>query len=353
MSIPIQNLFYMYCYAWRRFEALKQFSFLSEDAPDSFVNLWALVLTHGFARQVRRGLDHGYVGESGRLGLPKGQMHFLKSMTSGASAIGQMECSWEEFVPDTKLNRIIKGTMRKLARCSDVDPKYTHQLKRNVLGLSHVRDITPTVHDVDEIQLNRHNSSYRLLLDTCRLVLEFLTPLDGSGSTRFRDPRRDDRHMARVFEQFLLAWFQRHAPKDIFHQVRAAQLNWPATSLGEDDELKYLPKMQTDICLIGKNGTMIIDAKYYHQTLLARREEAIGKIISGHLYQLHAYQSAWQAKYPESRRPDGMLLYPTIGQHVSLGYQLYGSNVRVQTICLSQSWKRIEDSLAKLVNSLE
>jgi 5-methylcytosine-specific restriction enzyme subunit McrC len=107
--------------------------------------------------------------------------------------------------------------------------------------------------------------------------------------------------------------------------------------------------MVTDITLRGPKRVLIIDAKYYQQTLVAPREAAVHKIISGHLYQLNAYLGAWAAQYPTGPRPEGMLLYPTVQDHVDLKLELNGYPLRVATVNLDQEWGRIGEELSGLI----
>lgn len=347
MTIPVTNLYYLYCYAWRRFAAVQDQDVVAEAAPSSVADLWALVLSQAFQRQVRRGLDHGYRSEEGRLALARGRIDPVRSVGTGALASAMVECRWDEFVPDTPANRVIKATMRRLAACAGLDRVLSHRLGRLWRGLEQVSDITLKLRAIQNIQLNRHNSAYGMMLDVCALVFQFLQPGDTAGEFRFHDPRRDDEHMARVFQDFLTAWFDQHRNPVEFRSVGATMLRWPA--VGSEPDLARLPAMFTDITLNGPNRTVIIDAKYYHDALIARREDATRKIISGHLYQLHAYLSTWRHDHPSGPMPEGMLLYPTVCDPVDIRVEIHGFPVRVVTIDLAQPWQSIAGDLARLV----
>jgi 5-methylcytosine-specific restriction enzyme subunit McrC len=349
VTIPVTNLYYLYCYAWRRFAAIQDRDVFAEQAPDTIPDLWALVLSQAFQRQVRRGLDHGYRTEEGRLALPRGRIDPVRSSTTGAMATAMLECKWDEFVPDTPPNRIIKATMRRLAACSGLDRTLAHRLGRLWRGLDQVSDIAPTLQSVRNIQLNRHNAVYGLMLDICALVLQFLEPGDGAGEFRFNDPRRDDAHMARVFQDFLTAWFERHCDPREFTSIGSTMLTWPAEPLGPADDLKHLPAMLTDITLRGPNRVLIIDAKYYNETLTAHHDEATKKIISGHLYQLFSYLSAWRHSNSNGPLPDGMLLYPTVCDSVDINVRIHGFRIRVATINLAQRWQDIAADLSRII----
>ena len=349
MTIPVTNLYYLYCYAWRRFAALQDQQVFAEHAPDCVADLWALVLSQAFERQVRRGLDHGYRSDEGRLSLPRGRIDPVRSTATGALASAMIECRWDEFVSDTPPNRIIKATMRRLATCSGLDRSLSHRLGRLWRGLDQVADITPNLQSIRSVQLNRHNAAYGMMLSVCELVLLFLQPGDGDGEFRFRDPRRDDQHMARLFQDFLTTWFERHHDPTEFHSIGATMMRWPAEPLGPVDDLERLPAMLTDITLQGPLRTLIVDAKYYHDVLIARHEDATKKIISAHLYQLHAYLTTWQHHHPTRPLPEGMLIYPTVCDPVDINLKIHGFQVRITTIDLAQPWPAIAKAMERLL----
>ena len=58
--IPIQNIYYLFCYAWDRFEESKVVDVGGVDSPE-LVDLLAKVLSSGLKRLIRMGIDRGYV----------------------------------------------------------------------------------------------------------------------------------------------------------------------------------------------------------------------------------------------------------------------------------------------------
>jgi 5-methylcytosine-specific restriction enzyme subunit McrC len=110
-----------------------------------------------------------------------------------------------------------------------------------------------------------------------------------------------DEHMNRLFEKFILEYYKKEFPQ---LKAEAKQINWAIDNTISTNEL--LPIMQTDIMLHFKNGkTLIIDAKYYGQTMQYHFNKAT--IHSHNLYQIHTYVIN-QDKNHEGN-VDGMLLY--------------------------------------------
>jgi 5-methylcytosine-specific restriction enzyme subunit McrC len=59
-AVPIQNLYYLFCYAWGHFREGKGLAVDATIGPNTF-DLLATVLINGVRRLLRRGIDRGYV----------------------------------------------------------------------------------------------------------------------------------------------------------------------------------------------------------------------------------------------------------------------------------------------------
>jgi 5-methylcytosine-specific restriction enzyme subunit McrC len=57
--IPIENLYYLFCYAWDRFPEGKTIEVGKTSSPQIW-DLFASVLERGVTRLIRRGLDRNY-----------------------------------------------------------------------------------------------------------------------------------------------------------------------------------------------------------------------------------------------------------------------------------------------------
>lgn len=88
--------------------------------------------------------------------------------------------------------------------------------------------------------------------------------------------------MARLFEDFVRNFYKKETPE---YRVFLENINWEAGG----DDLTHLPLMQTDISIESQTRKIIMDTKYYQQSLMQYRGSQ--KLISGNLYQLFAYLS--------------------------------------------------------------
>ena len=148
--------------------------------------------------------------------------------------------------------------------------------------------------------------------------------------------------MALVFEAFVRNFFRLEQSE---YRVRPLQMRWDAIS--DAQQLEMLPVMKTDIRLENADTQIIIDTKYYSETLQTHHEKA--SIRSGHLYQLFSYLKNAEPLGPEYADAEGILLYPAVGEKLSFNAQIQGHMVRVCTVNLDQPWQQIRSDLLEVV----
>ena len=61
------------------------------------------------------------------------------------------------------------------------------------------------------IQLYRNNRHYEFVLQVCRFVLESMLPDEAGTGFAFRDFTRNDKAMAKLFEEFVRNFYLQHA----------------------------------------------------------------------------------------------------------------------------------------------
>ena len=176
------------------------------------------------------------------------------------------------------------------------------------------------------------------MLHLCALIHENLYVDESREETHFRDFTRDDRQMHRLFERFLLRFYQRELPG---FTVSAPHLRWDVE--GEAADVAMIPIMRTDLVLASPGRTIVADAKYYSETLSERF--GASTVRSGHLYQLTTYLRHIGRPAAEA---EGLLIYPRTSQSVSVNVRLEGFAVRVATVNLDQMWERIHEELVDL-----
>jgi len=148
--------------------------------------------------------------------------------------------------------------------------------------------------------------------------------------------------MAQLFERFLFRFYQHELQG---YTVAAPHLAWNAT--GGAEALAYLPGMRTDIVLRNSERVVVIDAKYYSNTL----SEHFGKatVHSRHMYQMFAYMQHLAIRN-ETKEVSGILLYPRTTQTVRASLKIFDYPFTAATVDLAQPWQSIQGDLLALVN---
>jgi 5-methylcytosine-specific restriction enzyme subunit McrC len=209
-------------------------------------------------------------------------------------------------------------------------------------SLHGITEIQLTSHTFRRVQLHSNNRFYRFLMNVCSIIQSSSLIDSVSGDYKFRDFVRDEREMARVFENFLFNFIRLEIPS---WEVRRENIAWRASS-STDPNLIYLPRMQTDISIRRGLEYRIIDAKYYQRTM----SEYLGseKFHSGNLYQLMSYLS--NSIRGEGNRTSGMLIYPQVDKWVYENYRVLDFEIVICTINLDQPWHGVRSDLLKLLN---
>ena len=351
MSIPVQNLYYLLCYAWDQWESGQLVDVESLDTTEQ-ADLFAKVLIEGTSHLFRRGLDRNYRSESQELAGIRGQIDFTGSLTKMLFQQGRARCRVDELTHDVLHNQILKSTLRRLSGLDGLDGQIRRevgQLLRKFRGVSEVPKLTPRL--FSQVQLHRNNRFYRFLLDICELIVRNLLVNEHTGETRFRDILRDKTRMSTVFERFVFNFYRRE--HDGF-RASSRRLSWQA-SAPVDEHLEWLPGMNTDVTLESPDRVIIIDTKYYQKTLQTGRWGG-ERVHSENLYQLYAYLRSFdRAEKGDGGRGkpiiEGMLLYPVVEQEVRLDYEIDGYRVQICTVDLAQSWREIEEELMGIVEA--
>jgi 5-methylcytosine-specific restriction enzyme subunit McrC len=238
-------------------------------------------------------------------------------------------------------NQIIKATLALIGKDPEIDSTNRKAVLRLARSFSGVDDIHVTAQTFRKIQLNGTNGFYRFLLNVCELVNSALLPEQQEGAYRFRDFIRDEKKMALVFQRFVENFLRIERP-DL--TVSREIISWRAEST-TDESLSFLPQMETDISVRGSGKKVIIDTKYYRETLNTRYDSR--RIHSDNLYQLVSYLVNARES---GEQLEGILLYPVVDRKVKLSYSIMGMTVRVETVDLGQPWQTIHDELKHLLN---
>lgn len=337
--IPIRNIYYMLSYA---FQVLNEQGY-KNIATEQFHNtadLCAAILIRGISSQLKRGLGREYILETETLSTLKGKINVSESIKTMTMFRNQMVCTYDEFSVNSKMNQIIKATVKLLIR-TNISKQRKKELKKQMIFFGEVDEID--VHTIDwNIKYNRTNQTYRMLISICYLVVKGLLQTNNDGTSRIMD-FLDEQRMCRLYEKFILEYYRKEHPELI---ANASQIAWQL----DNDMSEMLPAMQTDVMLRRGERVLIIDAKYYSHALQTRFDSQT--IHSGNLYQIFTYVKNKEAELAdEPHVVSGMLLYAQTDEKLlpNHTYQMSGNKISVKTLDLSRDFGKIAEQLDEIV----
>ena len=337
--IRIQNIYYMLAYAFQVLNEHGYKSIATEDF-DNTAELCAAILTRGIKIQIKRGLGKEYMSRTESLASLRGKIDITESIKTQALQRRQLVCSYDEFSVNSFMNRIIKSTMLLLLR-ADIAKTRKKELKKLLVYFDDVDPID--LHSVNwNMQYNRNNQTYRMLIGICYLIIKGLLQTQSDGTTKLMD-FLDEQRMHRLYEKFILEYYRKEYPQIT---ANASQIPWQL----DDDMGAMLPVMQTDIMLSYGEKTLIIDAKYYAHTTQLQYDKHT--LHSGNVYQIFTYVKNKEAELAD--RPhevSGILLYAKTDEDIypENEYWMSGNRIEVRTLNLDGDFSMIKAQLDGIV----
>lgn len=229
-----------------------------------------------------------------------------------------------------------------LLKSDKVKGKYKDDLKKKILYFSDIDTVELSQVKWESIRFQRHNLSYRPLLNVCHLIAKGLIMTTEKGEYKFAT-FVDDQRMCRLYEKFVLEYYRRHYP-DL--SPKPARISWAV----DDGIDTLLPTMQTDIHLQQGNKVLIIDTKYYSKSMQANYDKYT--LHSHNLYQIFAYVKNRAHELGEDEHSvSGLLLYAKTEDRLQpdQSYQMSGNKISVRTLDLNRDFEGIASQLNQIV----
>ena len=341
---PIKNIYYMLSYA---FQALKEdgYSSVATEEFDNIHDLFAAILIRGVGAQIKRGLHRDYIQREEALAGVRGQIRVSETIKRQTQPQGRLVCAYDEFAPDSPHNQALKSVMALLLRRGEVKPANKKALRKLLLYFSSVSEIAPSSIRWDALKYHRNNSSYRTLLGICRLVVKGLLLSAESGTNKL-GKWIQDKEMHRLFERFVLNYYK---TEHIELSASAPYIDWDVEGGARS---AFLPVMKTDITLRRGDRRLIIDTKYYGQTMKGNSLYDSQKFSSDNLYQIYTYVKNCDAG--ATGKVAGVLLYAMTDEAVTPDEDMIisGNRISLKTLDLGREWKEITAQLDSLCSWL-
>jgi 5-methylcytosine-specific restriction enzyme subunit McrC len=345
LKIPIQNIYYLLCYAWDKLEEGKKVNVSQSDYTNA-IELYARVLINGCSHLLKRGLEHNYNDITREYTGIKGKIDFNASLNKNLFKQGRSICKFDEYEVNILQNQILKATLKHLTKIKTLDKQIKQEIWFYYLKFSNIDEIDIKPSLFSKVRIHRNNSFYDFLLKISKLIIENSVLDESEGSYNFIEFIGSEKAMASLFEAFVRNFYKKEQQ---YFTVRREDINWDAMPIGSSS-VSYLPKMQTDITLESKNRKIIIETKFYINALNSRYEG--DKFHSSNLYQLYSYLRNIETKMTHSKniKSEGILLYPAVGYHLNENYILGTHKLSVKTVDLSKPWRDIEKQLFEIIN---
>ncbi len=340
MKIPIQNLYFLFCYAWARFPKGSMAPAGIDDCPD-IANLFAKILVTEFHRLTRRGLAQGYLIDELEVRSPRGRIAIDASIKAQTRIRGALVCSFDELRRDVLENQLLKAAARELSRTKNMTPELAHELRNYCRQLSDISDIPLRLDAFRGLSVRRDNWHYKIILRVCYFVCTHLLPSTTGDANQFQDILADENIMSRVFEEFLRNFY--YYEQNEF-RVASEQMEWNIKELSEPN-YDMIPIMKTDITMRSFSRIIVLDAKYYADPFpkyFGRK-----KFRAGHLYQMYSYLRH-AAITSDGRSVAGAIVYAATDGPLTKRYVMDGFPIAIVAIDLRRDWSEIRNELLNL-----
>jgi 5-methylcytosine-specific restriction enzyme subunit McrC len=347
LKIPIQNIYYLLCYAWDKLDEGNKVD-VSKDDYESSLELLCRVFISGCKYLFKKGIEQSYVDVQEEYSGVKGKLDFKQSLKRNLFDHGKAICEFDDLNTNNLSNQLLKATIRILSRTNNLDKKIKEDLHHCYSKFQAVSNIELQIRLFNKVNIHRNNSFYKFLLAISKLIFENSTLDESTGNYKFSEFISSDMSMAGLFEAFIRNFYKRELKNCL---VSRTNIKWDATPL-EDSSINFLPLMQTDITIQSDDITVIIDAKYYKEALNNRFNTL--KFHSSNIYQLYSYVRNLEVQEvrPLDSNIVGMLIYPTVGYHVKESYKIANHRIIIRTLDLNQNWRQIHNELLGFISNL-
>ncbi len=341
-TIFIKNIYYMLSYA---FQVLKNSNYdsLASEPFDHAQDLFAAILAKGLGRQVKQGLYREYVGKEEDLTVMRGKLDVAGTIRNRIQRRQDLACRFDELSENNLYNQILKTTLHYLVRDEGVDVERKRALRKILVFFDQVDLVDPSEIAWSRLQYLRNNGSYELLINICYFVLDGMVQTTDKGDYRLMS--FSDDQMAKLYERFILEYYRCHHA--YLNEVKAGQVKWDLSGEEEASMVRFLPRMQTDVFLRMGEKILIIDAKYYSETMQVRYDKR--SLHSTNLYQIYTY-----VKNQDKERTGnvtGLILYSKTDEAITpdCTFMMGGNRIGAKSLDLNVDFREIARQLDQLV----
>lgn len=340
-GIFIKNIYYMLSYA---FKVLKQSNYenISSENFEKIEDLFAEILSLGISKQLKQGLYREYINKNDNFYTFKGKLNIYKTMNNQIHNKKKISCEFDILSENNIYNQILKTTVIALLKNKLVGIKYKKSLKKIVLFFDNIDVIDLSKISWRFLKFHKNNRTYEMLINICYFISKNFIQTTEKGNYKMMN--FSDEQMARLYEKFILEYYRYHHP---YLKPCSLQIKWNLDDGGDENIIKFLPTMKTDITLQYMDKKLIIDAKYYSNIMKLSYDKKV--FLSNNLYQIFSYVK--NLDVDRSGKVAGMLLYAKTSEYIENNgnVSVDGNKIFIKTLDLNKEFKSISNQLDNIV----
>ncbi len=334
--IKIKNVYWMLVYAYMN-SASKAYEKVSNEEfnDDNIYTLLSELLITGVSYQLKKGLNKEYIECSDELSILRGKINLTETIRKNSLIYKKVACDYDEYTIDSYMNRIIKTALKYLLKCEYLRKDQKKKIHQVLLYFNNVNELDYRTIDFSVIRYNQNNISYKLLMAVCELIFKDLLFTTENGEKKFKKAI-DEKRYDSLFENFVKGYYRRHYSK---LSPSSSPIDW---NLDEPTDIRYLPKMRTDITLNNKknNKILIIDTKFYNKIIAKNEFFDSEKYKSGNIYQIFSYVKNKDKN--KTGKVSGMLLYAKTDENLDIedaDFKMNNNKISIRVIDLNKNFK--------------
>ena len=341
MSIPIQNIYFLLSYAWNRLEEAERVK-VEVNNITNLPSLFAKVLINATSILLKRGFEQDYITQQEEIAGIKGKLFLSETIKKNLLKKQKTICIFDNYSVNILSSQILISTLYNLLKLAQLETELKRDIKATIRRLPVISPIKLTPRIFKQVNLHRNNQFYGFIINICQILYENILPSEKEGELTFIDFSRDEHKMAYLFENFVRNLYRKEQNQ---YSVSSKKFAWKFTG----DSTDYLPSMNTDITLDSPVKRIIIDTKFYQQTLSTYYDKE--KIHSNNIYQLFSYliNQRSNTEQQKTHTTTGILLYPTIDTEYNLSYQYEQHPIHIRTVNLNTESSKIAERLLNLI----
>jgi 5-methylcytosine-specific restriction enzyme subunit McrC len=335
--IPPRNVLWILAYATDELYPGGR-AFVSADDTDAPLDALAAAFVTAVERLVKRGIARGYTRHVRELASVRGTIDLLQTRRRDSLARGRVCCRFDDLTSDTVTNRILRTALQLIqtSTLSRTTRQRAQSLERWFMNVGLLARREPLN---SPTSAGTSRSQYDVPLALAGCLIAATVPSGAGVDARFIEAELASPD-SRLFERFVRNFLRRHLTDcNVTRYRRPWSDARPCTAAAET----LLPTTETDVVLEYIGRKVVIDTKFYRETL--REHRGSRRVREAHLYQLIAYLHNERLQSPPNERIEGVLLYPEMETELDVAWIIHGFPLRVRTIDLSASWRTIHEAL--------